>query len=146
MVDERLYRLDHFELYLKARAFRRKIYGVIKQLPRAERYCLDPQMRKAVVSITNNIAEGHGRWHYQENIQFCRIARGSAEEIIDDLSICLDEKYAAPDLLTQLEEEAYELIGRINGYIAYLKNTKQGEPADRANQRSPATRGVPKVR
>ena len=142
MADDRRYRLDHFELYLKARAFRRKIYGVIKQLPPAERYCLDPQMRKAVVSITNNIAEGHGRWHYQENIQFCRIARGSAEEIIDDLSICLDEEYAARDLLVQLEEEAYELIGRINGYIAYLRNTKQGEPSSRPDNRRPATREI----
>jgi len=35
---------------------------------------LDPQMRKAAISMTNNVSEGHGRWHFKENIQFCRIS------------------------------------------------------------------------
>jgi four helix bundle protein len=51
-------------------------------------------MRRAALSVTNNIAEGHGRWHYQENIQFCRISRGSVDELIDDFNICEDEGYA----------------------------------------------------
>jgi len=40
---------------------------------------LDQQMRKAIVSVTNNIAEGHGRWYYLENIRFCLIFWGSVE-------------------------------------------------------------------
>jgi len=84
---------EDLEIYKKAREFRRKIYELIKILLSEEKYNLDPQMRRAVVSITNNIAEGHGRYHYQENIQFCRQSRGSLEEIIDDLNVCLDEKY-----------------------------------------------------
>ncbi|MBL7073886.1 four helix bundle protein [candidate division KSB1 bacterium] len=62
------YRLDDFELYKLARKFRQKVFKLIKQLPPEERYCLNPQMRKTIVSVTNNIAEGHGRWHYLENI------------------------------------------------------------------------------
>ena len=58
MNDEDKYRLDDFELYNKARQFRQHVYQLIKQLPPQERYCLDQQMRKAIVSVTNNIAEG----------------------------------------------------------------------------------------
>ena len=118
--------LDDFELYRAAREFRKKAYRIIKQLPSDERYCLCPQMRRATISITNNIAEGHGRWHYQENIQFCRTSRGSIEEVIDDLNICEDEHYVSQQVIAELKSEAYSLIHRINSYIAYLRKTKQG--------------------
>ena len=120
------YRLDDFELYKLAREFRKKVYKLIKQLPPEERYCLAPQMRKAIVSVTNNIAEGHGRWHYKENIQFCRISRGSVEEILDDINVCLDEGYGDKEYNEELKEDGYFLIGKINGYIAYLRKCKQG--------------------
>ena len=48
----------------------------VKILPEEEKYNLSSQMRRAAVSITANIAEGYGRYHYQENIQFCRQSRG----------------------------------------------------------------------
>jgi four helix bundle protein len=122
-----MYKLDDFDLYKTAREFRKKIYKVIKKLPADEKYVLGFQMRKAAISITNNIAEGHGRWHYQENIQFCRIARGSVEEIIDDFNVCMDENYCTEFNFSQLKEEAYELILRINRYISYLKRNQQGD-------------------
>ena len=49
----------------------------------------------------NNIAEGHGRWHFQENMQFCRVSRGSVEETLDDLNLYLDEEYASPDFQSE---------------------------------------------
>lgn len=119
------YSLDEFELYKLAWEYRKKIYRVIKKLPKEEKFCLDPQMRQAAISITNNIAEGHGRWHFQENIQFCRISRGSVAEIIDDLNICIDENYGDKKENEALKEEGYYLIKKINGYISYLKKAKQ---------------------
>ncbi len=55
-MDNDKYKLDDFKLYKLARQFRRNVYKLVKQLPAEERYCLDPQMRKAIVSVTNNIA------------------------------------------------------------------------------------------
>ncbi len=120
------YRLDDFDLYNAAREFRKGVYEVVKRLPPEERHCLDPQMRKAAVSVTNNVAEGHGRWHYEENMRFCRIARGSVEELLDDLNTCLDEGYGSQDQNEQLKQTGYDLIERINSYVAYLRKCKQG--------------------
>lgn len=128
MSYESRYSIDDFELYRVARAFRIEIYKIIRQLPAEERYCRANQMRRAAVSITNNIAEGHGRWYYLENARFCRIARGSVEELIDDLNVCIDERYGDPRSIECLKANAMELIARINSYIAYLNRSRQGKP------------------
>ncbi|MCK4762195.1 MAG: four helix bundle protein [Candidatus Aminicenantes bacterium] len=125
MSNNQEFRLDDFELYKIAGEFRKQIYKKIKRLPEEEKYALSPQMRRAAISVSNNIAEGHGRWNYQENIQFCRISRGSVEEVIDDLNICIDENYFPGFELEELKAEAYKLIERINGYIAYLRKQKE---------------------
>ena len=126
-LTESSYPLDRFELYNLARKFRQNVYKLVKKLPPEEKYCLDPQMRKAIVSVTNNIAEGHGRWYYQENMRFCRIARGSIDEILDDINTCIDESYANLEENKQLKAEGYALIAKINSYISYLRKCKQGE-------------------
>src|SRR6516225_2482675 len=120
-MEEGRFQLDDFELYTIAREFRKRAYRLLKQLPPEEKYALANQMRRAAVSVTNNIAEGHGRWHFQENIQFCRTSRGSVDELIDDFYTCEDEAYGDQTLVGQLKCDAYELIRRINGYIAYLQ-------------------------
>jgi four helix bundle protein len=119
--------LDDFELYNAARRLRKKTYQLIKKLPSEERYCLGTQMRRAAISVSNNIAEGHGRWHYQENIHFCMTARGSIGELIDDYNACLDESYGDAKLPEELKIDARQLIARINSYIAYLRKSKQGD-------------------
>jgi four helix bundle protein len=125
-MEEGRFKLDEFELYCVARAFRKNAYRLLKQLPPEEKYALSNQMRRAAISVTNNIAEGHGRWHYQENIRFCRIARGSIDELIDDFNTCQDENYGDQLLVGSLKNDAYDLIRRINGYISYLRKSTQG--------------------
>jgi four helix bundle protein len=127
MSYEGKYSLDEFELYRRAREFRKAVYMLIKRLPSEEKYCLGAQMRRAAVSVSNNIAEGHGRWYYQENIRFCRTSRGSIEELIDDFNVCLDEDYGDEGMLAALKESAYELIAKVNSYITYLRKNKQGD-------------------
>jgi four helix bundle protein len=122
-----IYSFENLEVYKAARQYRVKIYRLTHQLPEYEKFNLVLQMRKAALSLTNNIAEGHGRYHWQENIQFVRQSRGSLEELLDDLNTCLDEKYAEETLLVGLKEEGYELLKKINGYIKYLKERKASE-------------------
>jgi four helix bundle protein len=119
---------EELEVYKAAREFRKKIYRLIKELPNEEKYNLAGQMRRAALSLTNNIAEGHGRFFYQENIQFCRISRGSLMELIDDLNTCIDEKYVEQSYLNQLKDEGYRINKMLNGYIGYLKKRKAEYP------------------
>ena len=112
---------EELEVYKAAREFRKKIYKLIKGLPPEEKFNLADQMRRASLSLTNNIAEGHGRYHFQENIQFCRISRGSLMELIDDLNTCIDEEYFPLEYLEELKKEGYRINKMLNGYIAYLK-------------------------
>jgi four helix bundle protein len=116
---------EDLEVYKSAREYRKKIYSLAKQLPDLEKYNLADQMRRAAVSLTNGIAEGHGRFHYQENIRFLRQSKGSLEELIDDINTCIDENYAELSRLDNLKKEGYEIVKKQNGYIKYLRNCKQ---------------------
>jgi four helix bundle protein len=115
---------EDIEFYKAAREFRKAIYNLIKNLPDEEKFNLSSQMRRAATSLTNNIAEGNGRYHYQESIQFCRQARGSLAELIDDLNICIDEAYLSAEVVNDLKVKAYDINKRLNGYIAYLRKMK----------------------
>lgn len=115
---------EELEVYKAAREFRKKIYRLIKKLPEEEIYNLAGQMRRGALSLTNNIGEGHGRYHFQENIQFCRISRGSLMELIDDLNVCIDEEYSPIDYLNELKDEGYRINKMLNGYIGYLKRRR----------------------
>ena len=88
-------KISHFtdiEAWKIARRLRAEVYEIIRKLPSEEKFDLGSQMRRASVSCTANIAEGYGRFHFQENIQFCRISRGSIYETQDHLITCLDNK------------------------------------------------------
>jgi four helix bundle protein len=132
MSYEAQYDLDDFELYNSARRLRKKTYQLIRQLPPEEKYCLGTQMRRAAISVSNNIAEGHGRWHYLENIHFCITARGSIDELIDDYNACIDENYGQAGLPQELKNDARQLIARVNSYIAYLRKSKRGDKCNTA--------------
>ena len=84
---------EDLEVYQIAREFRKAMYRVARRLPDIEKFALANQIRRAAVSLTNNIAEAHGRYHYLDQIKFLRQSRGSLQELIDDLNVCMDEQY-----------------------------------------------------
>ncbi|OGP61092.1 MAG: hypothetical protein A2162_11940 [Deltaproteobacteria bacterium RBG_13_52_11b] len=120
-----IHSFEDLEVYKLAREFSRKVGQLIRILPQEEGYNLKNQIRRAKLSVTNNIAEGFGRYHYQENIQFCRQARGSICELIDDFNECFDNGYIDQDYRDQLKNDAYHLIKVLNGYIAAIKRQKE---------------------
>ena len=89
-----------------AREFRKSIYKITKVFPKEELYCLVAQIRRAVISIHSNIAEGYGRYSFQENIQFCRVARSSLNEVLDQLYVALDEAYITQTMSNILYEDS----------------------------------------
>ena len=69
------------------------VYTLVKKLPREEQYALSDQLRRAVVSIPSNIAEGYGRNAAKEYVRFLNIARGSKYEVETQLLICVRLHY-----------------------------------------------------
>jgi four helix bundle protein len=114
------------DVYKAAREFRKRVFRLAKLLPPAEKFGLVPQMRDAALSITNNIAEGHGRYNWQDNSRFCRIARGSLCEVVDDINACVDESHVKPEHAEDLKADAAAVLRLLNGYLAYLQ-TRQKE-------------------
>ena len=116
---------EELDCWKACREARRFIYKLVKKFPKEELYGLVQDMRRAARSTTHNIAEGFGRFHYQENIQFCRHSRGSLHELVDQLITSIDEEYITQDEY----EEGRAVIGRaialVNGYINYLSRQKK---------------------
>src|SRR4029453_539298 len=84
---------EHLEVYQAAHEVRKAMYRVARRLPEIEKFGLPAPIRDAAVSLTNNIAEGRGRFHFLDQIKFMLNSRGSLEELHDDLNVCLDENY-----------------------------------------------------
>lgn len=109
------------------REFRKDIYDVTKKYPKEEQYVLTPQSRRAVISITSNIAEGFGRFTFKDNINFCIIARGSVNETLDHLHTALDENYITKSEYQKLYIQGRDVERAINGYIKFLHGLRQNK-------------------
>jgi four helix bundle protein len=124
---------EDLEVYAVAREFRNAMYRVAKHLPEIEKFGLASQIRRASVSLTNNIAEGHGRYHFLDQIKFTLQSRGSLEELIDDLNVCEDEKYMATEDVGTLKEQGWRVRQLLDGYIRYLRQ-QTNSPASRVKE------------
>ena len=85
--------LEDLNVWKLCREFKIELSKTACKFPPEEKYRLTDQIIRASRSITNNIAEGYGRYHFQENIQYLRQSRGSLYECIDHLYCALDDKY-----------------------------------------------------
>jgi len=105
------------EVWKAAREFRREVYVLARSLPDFEKFGLASQLRRAASSVTANIAEGFGRFGYQENAQLCRQARGSLYELRDHLTTCVDEGYVPLSEGRRLDRLAQRVMQMLNGYL-----------------------------
>ena len=96
------------------------IINIVKSYPKEEKYSIVDNMKRAARSTTQNIAEGFGRFHYRENMQFCRISRGSLFELIDDLIASVDEGFISQDDYQLGRDKIAKALALLNGYISYL--------------------------
>ena len=119
-----MHTFEDLEVWKTTRAFRTSLSELLQSFPESEKYRLKDQISRASRSITANIAEGFGRFHFQENIQFCRQARGSLFEVLDHLICALDEGYITRTELDGLRNDFEHCLKLLNGYIAYLKKAK----------------------
>lgn len=124
MTKESFRSFEDLDCWKACTEVRRFITELVKKYPKEEKFALVDDMKRAARSTTHNLAEGFGRFHFQENIQFCRISRGSLYELIDQLITSLDEG----NITREEYEKGRTLISKalaiLNGYIRYLTRSK----------------------
>ena len=125
MPDEKFGDFRDLEVWKQCREIRREVWNLTKTFPREEKYRLSDQMIRSSRSATDCIAEGYGRFHYQENIQFCRQSRGSLFELMNQFDTALDCEYVDENYFNKLIDKIQNAIRTLNGYIRYLKQRKQ---------------------
>lgn len=101
------------------------VYSTSDSFPRDERFCLTQQIRRAVVSIPSNIAEGRGRGTARDYRQFVLRARASAFEVQTQLLIAASLEYLAETAAEEIIGAVEEVIRMINGLIRYLDQREQ---------------------
>jgi len=127
MTSDNIQGLETLEDWKRAKDFAMKVCKeVLPLLPAEEKWSLSQQFRRSVQSVPANIAEGHGRFYFQETVRFCYIARGSLSETYTHITIAYELGYIPERNYVDLRKQVEELIRIINGYIAYLKRAKIG--------------------
>jgi len=120
--------LDKLEVWVRAKDFALTIYKeVVPHLPADEKWNLTQQLKRASQSIPANIAEGHGRYHFLDNVRFCYIARGSLTEVQSHMALSHELGYLSDEIYSRITTHAESIGKQLNNYIAYLKRSKQGE-------------------
>ena len=109
------------EVWKKGRELSNAIYDIIKTFPTNENFGLISQMRRSAASFPSNIAEGSGRQHQKETIQFFYIARGSLFELETQLFISFDQKYISKEQLDNTLLLITSCKKLIQGFINYQK-------------------------
>ena len=116
------------EVWKTARELRHELYKLAKSLPECEKFGLAGQVRRAAISVTANIAEGYGRFGYQEKAQHCRQARGSLYELRDHLTTCVDEGYLSMAEGRRLDEMTQSATRLLNAYLRATLALKRQSP------------------
>ncbi len=126
--ERRIQSFEDLDVWQECRALRRALTQLALGLPSDEKFRLSDQIIRAARSATSNIAEGYGRFTYKDNIHFCRQSRGSLYELINHLTICLDERYLADEDFRRYRSQCQGAIRLLNGYIRFLNRQSQGQP------------------
>lgn len=113
----------------------RQIAPILKEL---KEFDLCNQIKRASRSVTHNIAEGHGRYHFLDNSRFCSQARGSLNEVLDQLITCNDDSLINDDLYQAGREHFNKTLRILNGYMSWLRRSaKAKDQATEAPETSP---------
>ncbi|HEX7260714.1 MAG TPA: four helix bundle protein [Luteolibacter sp.] len=112
----------------------RQIVPILKNLREFE---LCDQIKRASRSVTHNIAEGHGRFHFLDNYRFCSQARGSLNEVLDQLITCHDDSLIQDDLYHIGRDHFSKTLRILNGYMSWLKRSANAKASTTGTPSSP---------
>ncbi len=108
------------EAWQVSREVRQRMSALAKKFPAKEKFALADQLVRASRSATANLAEGYGRYSYPDMVRFARQARGSLYEILDHLTVALDDGYITKTILEEEATHVSRAIQVVNGFIRFL--------------------------
>lgn len=112
------------DAYKKGKELVILVYTLLKSFPKEEQYAICDQLRRAVISITSNIAEGYGRDSIKEKIHFLDISYGSLMEVLSQMDVACELGYISKDDLCNVEKVSFDCSRLIKGLKAYYENCK----------------------
>ncbi len=113
------------KVWQKAIELTSEVYKLVKLLPNEERYALSDQIRRAVVSVPSNIAEGRGRGTNKEFVRYLLMSRGSLWEVSTQLEICERLQYLNNDEITNARQLITEISKMINALASSFSNDSE---------------------
>jgi len=102
----------------------RQVAPILKDL---KEFNLCDQIKRSSRSVTHNIAEGHGRYHFLDNYRFCSQARGSLNEVLDQLITSHDDSLIDESLYLAGREHFSKTLRILNGYMSWLKKSAKAK-------------------
>jgi four helix bundle protein len=115
-----MFRFEKLDVWQKAIEFANDIYAITRGFPHEEKFGLTSQIRRAVVSISSNIAEGSGRGTDKDFSHFIEIAYGSLMEVVSQMQIARHQGWLAPTDGDDLYSKSEELARMLSGLRASL--------------------------
>ena len=119
-MNETKYDYKNLEAYKEAKNLVLMVYGLLKLFPREEQYALCDQLRRAVISVPSNVAEGFGRYSAKEQVHFLEIAYGSLMEVECQIDVAHDLTYISDDDWRLANEQ----IRKIGALLAGLRSKR----------------------
>ena len=116
-----MFPFEKLEVWKKAIDFNDEVLSLADSIGKKDQYSLGEQIRRASISITNNIAEGGGRSSKKEKAYFYNMARGSVYEVVNLLEICGRKGYLDKDKHAKLYKEAEEISKMLSGLIGSME-------------------------
>ena len=113
---------EKLEIWNLARALVVDVYIITEKIPEKEKFGLISQLKRAIVSVASNIAEGSTRSSFKEQAKFSSIAYGSLIEVLNHLIISNDLNYINQDELFSIREKIVKLSLKINNIRTYQLN------------------------
>ena len=114
-MDSLLYSFEKLEVWNEAKKLVVEVYHLLDKFPKIENYALCDQIRRAIVSVPSNIAEGSGRKSLKEQIHFIEIAYGSLMEAYNQLLIAVDLASIATESLMAIKPTIDTVARMLNG-------------------------------
>jgi four helix bundle protein len=122
------------DVWKQSRLLVKSVYQLSKSFPKEEQFGLTNQLRRAAISIPSNIAEGSGRNHSKDSIQFFFIARGSLYEIETQLIIASDLEFISRKQLDEVFEQVTRCKKLLNGFINYFQKQSTNQQPTTINE------------